>query len=100
LPGAFKDARLNDIQVEQMMKNFVSLAQVELVHPAMPTIDAIELAQFLVTTTKKFVKFSPGGNTVGGTSDIATVTKHEGFKWISRKHFYNTKLNPLETDHV
>ena len=66
----------------------------------MPTVDAIELARFLAETTKQFVRFLPGSNSVGGNIDIATVTKHENFKWVARKHFYAPALNPLETDHA
>jgi hypothetical protein len=60
---------------------------------AMPIQDAIDLARFLVDTTINFVKFSPGAPTVGGPIDIATITKHEDFKWISRKLYYNINLN-------
>lgn len=74
--------------------------QADLLNPAMPTTDAIDLARFLAETTKQFVRFCPGSNSVGGSIDIATVTKHENFKWAARKHFYNRTLNPLETDHV
>lgn len=65
----------------------------------MPTGDAISLAEFLVDVTKRYVHFLRGADTVGGDTDIATVTRHEGFKWIRRKHFYPRELN-LETDHV
>ena len=74
--------------------------EVGIVQPTMPTKDAIDLADFLVETTKRFVRFLPGADTVGGNTDIAVVTKYEGFKWIRRKHFYPTALNPLETDHA
>lgn len=71
-----------------------------IVMPTMPPRDAIDLADFLVETTKRFVRFLPGADTVGGDADIAVVTKYEGFKWIRRKHFYPAALNPLETDHA
>ncbi len=71
-----------------------------LVHPTMPVRDAIDLADFLVETTKRFFRFLPGADLVGGDTDIAVVTKYEGFKWIRRKHFYSPALNPLETDHA
>lgn len=74
--------------------------QADLAHPAMPTVDAVELARFLAETTKQFVRFLPGSNSVGGSIDIATITKHENFKWVARKHFYSPVLNPLETDHA
>jgi hypothetical protein len=65
----------------------------------MPVQDAIDLADFLVETTKRFVRFLPGADTVGGDTDIAVVTKHEGFKWVQRKHFFNTNLNPAEVSY-
>lgn len=64
------------------------------VAPAMPIQDAIELAEFLVYSTVQFTRFTPGHPTVGGPIDLATVTKHEGFKWITRKHFFEARLNP------
>lgn len=74
--------------------------QATIVYPSMPVQDAIRLADFLVDTTKGFVSFLPGADTVGGDTDVAVVTKHEGFKWIRRKHYYRRELNPLETDHA
>lgn len=71
-----------------------------LVHPTMPVADAIQLADFLVDVTKRYFAFLPGADIVGGETDIATVTKHEGFKWIRRKHYYPPELNLMETDHV
>lgn len=60
----------------------------------MPIQDAIDLARWFVDTTIKFSKFKPGPPTVGGAIDIAAITKHEGFKWIDRKHYYDIKYNP------
>lgn len=74
-------------------------SEVPLCHPAMPIQDAIFLADYLVDTAKKFYRFLPGADTVGGATDIATVTRHERFEWIRRKHYYPAALNPLETDH-
>jgi hypothetical protein len=74
--------------------------QTPLVEPAMPVGDAIALADFLVDVTKRYFAFLPGADLVGGATDIATVTKHEGFKWIRRKHYYSPDLNPRETDHA
>lgn len=52
---------------------------------AMPMRDAIALARFLVETTIGFVRFSVNRpKLVGGAVAIATVTKHEGFRWVRR----------------
>ena len=61
--------------------------------PAMPIQDAIELAKFLVETASKFSHFSLQAPTIGGPIEIATITKHEGFKWIARKHYFNSSIN-------
>ena len=76
------------------------MAQTPLVDPFMPIQSAIELADFLVEMTKRYVAFMPGANGVGGDVDIATVTRHEGFKWIRRKHYYSQHLNRGANDHV
>jgi hypothetical protein len=66
-----------------------------LVMPAMPIQDAIDLAQYLVEATMGFSKFSIArAKTVGGPIEIAAITKHEGFRWVERKHFYSASLNP------
>lgn len=69
-------------------------------HNPMPTIDAIRLAEYLVDVTKGYYSFASGANIVGGATDIATVTRWEGFKWIKRKHFYPPELNRSQPDHV
>lgn len=65
-----------------------------LVTPTMPIQDVIDLAHFLVDTTIKYVRFSAGPNTVGGSIDLAAITRHEGFKWVNRKHYFPSELNP------
>lgn len=74
--------------------------EINLAQASMPVQDVIDLAEFLVETTKGFFRFKLGADTVGGDTDIAVVTRHEGFKWIKRKHYYDPGLNPLETDHA
>jgi len=86
--------------VPQVINRIGPFTLANLENSAMPTTDAIDLARFLAETTKQFVRFQPGSNSVGVNIDIATVTKHENFKWVDRKHFYSRSLNPLETDHA
>ena len=62
----------------------------------MPIQDAIDLAKFLVDICKKSSRFIPGPQVIGGPTDIAVITKHEGFKWIERKHYYSQELNIIE----
>jgi hypothetical protein len=67
-----------------------------LVQPAMPFQDAIDLAEFLVDLTIRYYRFIPGAPNVGGPIEIAGISKHEGFKWIRRKHYFSQELNPKE----
>lgn len=67
-----------------------------LVVPAMPIQDAIDLAEFLVGLSISYSRFMPGASTVGGPIEVAAITKHEGFKWIRRKYYYDRRLNPGE----
>lgn len=66
--------------------------------PAMPIQDAIDVAKFAVETAAKYAKYGLRPETIGGPIELAAITKHEGFKWVSRKHYYSEELN-RETDH-
>ena len=70
-----------------------------LVEAPMPIQDAIDLAEFLVQTTTGFTRFKRGAATVGGPVESAAITKHEGFKWVRRKHYFDRSLNP-ENSHA
>lgn len=80
-------------QAEAATLDLIRKLGVQLHLPAMPIQDAIDLARFLVDTAAKFSHFSLRPATVGGPIEIATITKHEGFKWISRKHYYTSEFN-------
>lgn len=97
---ALVDSGLPQATVGPLLDQVKQKLLTPLVHPAMPIQDAIAFADFLVELTKRYFAFLPGADIVGGATDIATVTKHEGFKWIRRKHYYPPELNPRETDHV
>ena len=86
---------LSEEKVPEVTNNLIDHLYENLAVPAMPIQDAIDLARFLVETTAGFVRFavSKQPKTVGGPVEIATITKHEGFRWIQRKHFYRAELN-------
>jgi hypothetical protein len=62
--------------------------------PAMPFADAIQFAKFCADTTIGYTRFLPGPDLVGGPVDVAGISRHEGFKWVHRKHYYDAQLNP------
>ncbi|MBO1769912.1 hypothetical protein [Agrococcus sp. TF02-05] len=77
----------------QVHNALVPQLQQSMVPPPMPIQDAIDLADFLVYATAQYVRFTPGPPVVGGPIEIATITKHEGFKWVRRKHYFDARLN-------
>lgn len=81
-------------QLPKVMQLIQQQLQMPLVLPAMPLQDAIDLADFLVDLTIKFSRFSPGAPTVGGPIEIAAISKHEGFRWIKRKYYFDHRYNP------
>jgi hypothetical protein len=85
-----------DATVAQIMSQVDSLFEIPLYTPPMPIQDAIDLANFLVQTAIGFTRFRPGSPTVGGPTEIATVTKHDGFKWIKHKRYYDDRWVEME----
>lgn len=85
------------ISAQQVFNNLnqllITKLQANLVFAPMPIQDAIDLARFLVHASIMFSRFLPGAQMVGGPIEIAAITKHEDFKWISRKHYYDQSLN-------
>lgn len=93
LQDLFKVPPAQSSEVLAMMRQVLS---VPIVIPAMPLQDAIELGEFLVDLTIKFSRFTPGPPTVGGPIEIASISKHEGFRWIKRKYYFERRFNPEE----
>jgi hypothetical protein len=83
----------------QLNPLLVAKLQAPIVFAPMPIQDAIDLGRFLVHAAITYSRFLPGAQIVGGPIEIAAITKHEHFKWISRKHYYDYSLNQ-EPKHV
>ncbi len=93
LPGVLERAGFDEDTRQRIIDACNAELEVPFVIPPMPIQDAIDLATFLVEMTEQYAKFRPGPNTVGGPIEIATITKHERFRWIKRKHYYPQELN-------
>ena len=94
LPGALKKLGASDIELQQVMSAIDREVFTPLLEPPMPIQDAIDLAEFLASATSMFTRFKRGAPTVGGPIEIAVITKHEHFKWVKRKHYFDDTLNP------
>lgn len=88
---------VSQAQIGPAMEVIRQALTAQLVLSAMPFQDAIDLAEFLVELTIKYSRFSSGPQTVGGPIEVAGISKHEGFKWIRRKHYFSRDLNPEES---
>lgn len=84
---------LDDARLKAAMAA-TSVLNTPILHAAMPLQDAIDLAEFLVQVTIGFSRFKPGAPTVGGPIELAAISKHEGFRWIKRKYYFDRHLNP------
>lgn len=83
------EAGLSPSTADQLLVSLTDLA-----HPGMPIQDAIDLVKYLADVTVGYVRFKQGAPTVAPPIDIAAITRHQGFKWVSRKHYYSPALNP------
>jgi len=93
LPNILQNVMKPPQAADQIINVLVPHLQAPVIFAPMPIQDAIDLAEFLVHTAIQFSRFVPGPQVVGGPIEIAAITKHEGFKWIRRKHYYGVELN-------
>lgn len=93
LPKVLQTAGLEKPKIDEIVNLCRDRLTIPMVMPSMPVQDAIDLAVYLVEATINFAKFAPGAPTVGGPIEVAAITKHEHFKWVRRKHYYDESLN-------
>jgi len=94
LPRVLETVVKPEDAVAQLVALLRSNLQAPIIFAPMPIQDAIDLAEWLVHSAIMYSRFKPGAPSVGGPIEIAAITKHEGFKWIRRKHYFSTQLNP------
>lgn len=52
-----------------------------------------ELGETLISLESIKERMTQPSESVGGPVDVAALTRHEGFVWIKRKHYFNPALN-------
>jgi len=60
---------------------------------AMPKEELAIMAEALINLTAIKRRMSPDAETVGGPTDVAVISKGDGFIWIKRKHYFDGELN-------
>jgi hypothetical protein len=90
--------KLIDVKNE-FMKYLHELQQKTYTNPIMNIVqslqktDLAEMAETLVNLTAFKRHVSKDAETVGGPTDVAVITKGDGFVWIKRKQYFDIKLN-------
>jgi hypothetical protein len=79
------------IQEHLNLKHLAPLLQTVAV---LPKEELAILAEALVNLTSIKRKISLDVETVGGPTDVAVISKGDGFIWIRRKHYFEPTMNP------
>ena len=74
--------RLPSNVVESILHQCKQNLSADMIVNTMPIKDAIDVAQFLMHTTIKYYRYRSGQSLVGGSIDIAVITREKGFQWI------------------
>lgn len=59
----------------------------------LPKEELALMAETLVNTTSYMRRVSRGQETVGGPTDVAVISKKDGFIWVKRKHYFDPDKN-------
>jgi hypothetical protein len=86
-----------DFPQDEVIRTLESVAP--LWNEAMPIQDGIDLVRYLIEVTAGFVRYMAEPTTVAPPIDLAAITLHEGFRWVSRKHYFTPELNRLPGVH-
>jgi hypothetical protein len=82
------DARIQDHLTEKHIAPLLETVSV------LPKEELAVLAEALVNLTSIKRKMSLDVETVGGPTDVAIISKGDGFVWIHRKHYFESAINP------
>lgn len=61
---------------------------------SLPKAELATLAESLVNITALKRRVSTEADTVGGATDVAVISKGDGFIWIKQKHYFSLNFNP------
>ncbi|HCH7781302.1 TPA: hypothetical protein NNM78_000725 [Pseudomonas aeruginosa] len=61
---------------------------------SLPLPDMAALAKSLIELESLKERVTKPSESVSGPIDVAVISKHDGFVWIDRKHYFRPELNP------
>lgn len=86
--------------IQQFVGNVENWARRNNVFPILGTVaflpleELASMAESLVNLTSFKRRVTMEAETVGGPIDVAVISKGDGFIWINRKHYFESKYNP------
>jgi len=60
---------------------------------SLPVTEMAALAKSLIELQSLKERVTQPSESVGGAIDVAVISKHDGFVWIERKHYFRPELN-------
>lgn len=93
---------------QELNESIVAATQKDNVEPILNSVKLIPLpemaflAENLINITSLKRTFALDGNqqTVGGPTDVAVLSKSDGFIWIKRKLYFDSSINPNYTNRI
>ncbi len=82
---------------QQKLNNFIrekNVNPVIRIVSMLPKDELAAMAETLVSLTSFKLKVTEESETVAGPTDVAVISKGDGFVWIKRKHYFKPELNP------
>lgn len=77
----------------QEMRNQHVFPLSNIIH-SLPLPDMAGLAKSLIELESLKERVTKPSESVSGPIDVAVISKHDGFVWIDRKHYFKPELNP------
>ncbi|MFP6765931.1 MAG: hypothetical protein VB858_20035, partial [Planctomycetaceae bacterium] len=84
LPELLEKADIPREKIEAILRSAARELFPPILHPDQPLGETVEVVRFLAETEMKFSRFSPEPDTVGGALQLATLSLHDGFRWLER----------------
>lgn len=93
LQSKLEDIRVSFIKSLNTFKRKIFIDPIINIVASLHKTDLAEMAEALVNLTSFKRHVSSEAETVGGPTDVAIISKGDGFIWIKRKHYFELKYN-------
>ena len=80
--------KVTSAKVEELRQNIGPELEYRIPYDVLPLQDCVDLAAFLIRTTITAQNFAIAVRGVGGSIEVAAITRTEGLKWIQKKDLH------------